>query len=164
MSLQDLTSKVNNKESGANGMTAEQAVRAAIIEQIEGYGYEEPAFHLVDSRCYRNFCKIGIAQKGFKKSAPCNNIKAISPQTWEEINKVLVKCAADAGIEKGRKVRIDSTVVSSDIHEPTDSGLLWDSVRVIARILTRGLKASFPVCVFPAMIIPGGPNAGCLES
>jgi IS5 family transposase len=148
MSLQDLTSKVNKKENGANGMTAEQVLRAAIIKQMEGYSYEEPAFHLLDSHCYRNFCKIGITQKGFKKSALCNNIKAISPQTWEKINKTLVGYARDEGIEKGKKVRIDSTVVSSHIHEPTDSGLLWDSVRVIARILA-GAKGELPDLRFP---------------
>jgi hypothetical protein len=37
MSLQNLTSKVSKKESGANGMTAEQVVCAAIIKQMEGY-------------------------------------------------------------------------------------------------------------------------------
>lgn len=148
MSLQDLTKKVNNKDSGANGMTAEQVVRAAIIKQMEGYSYQELAFHLVDSRTYRKFCKIGIAQKVFKKSALCQNIKAISPETWEAINKVLVKYAENTGIEKGRKVRIDCTVVSSDIHEPTDSSLLWDSVRVLARILTRA-KGELPGLRFP---------------
>ena len=148
MSLQDLTKSVSDKGNGANGMTAEQVVRAAIIKQMEGYSYHELAFHIVDSRCYRNFCKIGISQKGFKKSSLCNNIKAISPKTWEAINKVLVRYAQDTGIEKGRKVRIDSTVVSSDIHPPTDSSLLWDSVRVLARILTRA-KQELPGLHFP---------------
>jgi IS5 family transposase len=148
MSLQDLSKSVSDTGSGANGMTAEQVIRAAIIKQMEGYSYQELAFHIIDSSCYRNFCKIGIAQKGFKKSALCNNIKAISPQTWEAINRVLVKYATDAGIEKGRKVRIDSTVVSSDIHEPSDSSLLWDSVRVLARILTR-VKKELPGLRFP---------------
>lgn len=78
MSLQDLTLKGNKKESGAKGMTAEQVIRAAIIKQMEGYSYEELAFPIIDSSCYRNFCKIGIGQKEFKKSALCNNIKAIS--------------------------------------------------------------------------------------
>ena len=135
--LQDLTRSVTHVDTGAEGMSAEQVVRAAIIKQMEGYSYEELAFHLLDSVCYRGFCRIGIADKGFQKSALCNNIKAISPETWEAINRILVAYGQDKGIEKGKQVRIDCTVVSSNIHEPTDSSLLWDGVRVLTRMLGR---------------------------
>jgi len=135
MVLQDLTPDVEHPDTGAQGMTAEQVVRAAIIKQTEGYSYEDLAFHIVDSRCYRSFCRIGITDKGFQKSALCHNIKAISPETWEAINRILVAYAEEHKIEKGREVRMDSTVVSSNIHEPSDSSLLWDSVRVLSRML-----------------------------
>jgi IS5 family transposase len=133
--LQDLTRNVINTEAGAEGMSAEQVLRAAIIKQMEGYSYEELAFHLLDSVCYRGFCRIGIADKGFHKSALCNNIKAITPETWEAINRILVAYGQDKGIEKGKQVRIDCTVVSSNIHDPTDSSILWDCVRVLTRML-----------------------------
>jgi IS5 family transposase len=133
--LQDLTHSVTNVDTGAEGMSAEQVLRAAIIKQMEGYSYEELAFHLLDSVCYRRFCRIGIAEKGFQKSALGNNIKAITPDTWEAINRILVAYGQDKGIEKGKQVRIDCTVVSSNIHEPTDSRLLWDCVRVLTRML-----------------------------
>jgi len=133
--LQDLTRDVMRTATGAEGMSAEQVLRAAIIKQMEGYSYEELAFHLLDSVCYRSFCRIGIADKGFQKSALCNNIKAITPETWEAINRILVAYSQDKGIEKGKQVRIDCTVVSSNIHEPTDSSLLWDCVRVLTRML-----------------------------
>ena len=133
--LQDLTREVMRTDTGAEGMSAEQVVRAAIIKQMEGYSYEELAFHLLDSVCYRRFCRIGIADKGFQKSALCNNIKAITPETWEAINRVLVAYGQDKGIEKGKQVRIDCTVVASNIHEPKDSRLLWDCVRVLTRML-----------------------------
>jgi IS5 family transposase len=59
-----------------------------------------------------------------------------------------IQYADDEKIEKGRQVRIDCTVVESNIHEPTDSSLLWDSVRVLTRLLHRakqdfGLRLSF---------------------
>ena len=133
--LQDLTRDVMRIDTGAEGMSAEQVVRAAIIKQMEGYSYEELAFHLLDSVCYRRFCRIGIADKGFQKSALCNNIKAITPETWEAINRILVAYGQDKGIEKGKQVRIDCTVVASNIHEPKDSSLLWDCVRVLTRML-----------------------------
>src|SRR4030042_4624923 len=60
MVLQDLTHGVKNRNTGAEGMSAEQVVRAAIIKQTEGFSYEDLAFHIVDSRCYRRFCRIGI--------------------------------------------------------------------------------------------------------
>lgn len=133
--LQDLTRGVKNRNAGAEGMSAEQVVRAAIIKQTEEFSYEDLAFHLLDSRCYRSFCRIGITHKGFQKSALCNNIKAISPETWEAINRIVITFGKDKKIEKGREARIDCTVVSSNIHKPFDSTLLFDSVRVLTRML-----------------------------
>jgi len=135
MVLQDLTRGVPLRETGAEGMSAEQVVRAAIVKQMEEFSYDDLAFHVVDSRCYRSFCRIGTFHKGFGKSALCSNIKAISPETWEAINRILVAYGEDKKIEKGRAVRMDCTVVSSNIHDPSDSSLLWDSVRVLTRML-----------------------------
>jgi IS5 family transposase len=135
--LQDLTSETGTADTGAEGMTAEHVIRAAIIKQMEGYSYEELAFHLLDSVCYRSFCRIGYADKGFQKSALCKNIKAITAETWESINRILVAYGQDKKIERGKRSRIDCTVVASDIHDPTDSSLLWDSVRVLLRMLCR---------------------------
>ena len=149
LAMQDL-SEVGQKasRSGARGMTADQVVRAAIVKQMLNFTYKELAFHIVDSNSLRRFMRIGIADKGFKKSVLNKNVKALSPQTWEAINAQLVQYADDEKIEKGRQVRIDCTVVESNIHEPTDSSLLWDSVRVLTRLLYRakedfGLRISF---------------------
>ena len=137
LAWQDLTQNVESFGTGAEGMSAEQVVRCAIVKQMEDYTYDELAFHIVDSSCYRLFCRIGITHKGFKKSALCHNIKALSAPTWEAINRILVTYAQENKIEKGREVRIDSTVVSSNIHAPSDSSLLYDSVRVLTRILAQ---------------------------
>jgi len=148
MVLQDLSHGVKNRNCGAEGMSAEQVLRAAIIKQTEGFSYKKLAFHSIDSRTYRNFCRIGLTHKGFRKSALCKNIKAISPNTWESINRLLVAYGEDKGIEKGKEARIDCTVVSSNIHDPSDSSLLWDSVRVLTRVLKKmkdelGINLSF---------------------
>lgn len=135
LAVQDLTKEVKNKEAGANGMSAEQIVKAAILKQSRGFSYEDLAFHIVDSGCYRKFMKIGFADKGFSASALCESIKALSPQTWEAINRVVVAYANETKEERGRKVRIDCTVVPSNIHDFSDSTLLWDSVRVLTRLL-----------------------------
>lgn len=123
------------QKTGACGMSAEQVLRAAIAKQMFGYSYELLPFHLLDSISLRAFCRVGIADKGFKKSALAKNIKRISPATWEQINRILVNHGKKQKIEKGRKMRFDCTVVESNIHAPTDSTLLYDSVRVLARMM-----------------------------
>ncbi len=133
----DLTKHIKNTKAGANGMTAEQVVKSAIIKQKEGYSYKELAFHLVDSNTFRDFCNIGICHKGFKKSALNSNIKKLSFETWEEINRCLMQFGKDEGIEKGRETRTDCTAVSSNIHKPSDSNQLWDCVRVLTRELEK---------------------------
>ena len=141
MALQDLISDYTI-ETGANGMTAEQVVRAAILKQTEGFSYEELAFHLLDSTTYRNFLKIGFVEKGFKRATLHQNIKALSPDTLESIHRIIVAYGQSEKIEIGRQSRIDCTVVCSNIHEPSSS-LLWDAVRVITRKL-KDLKEKYP--------------------
>ena len=142
--LQDIGTA--GSETGARGMTAEQILRAAIIKQMDGYSYRALAFHLMDSRVYSWFCRIGFG-KPFKKSALQRGIKAITDSTWEQINRILLGYGAREGIEQGRKIRVDCTVVESNIHPPFDSELLVDSVRVLARILAM-VKTELPDLVF----------------
>lgn len=148
MVWQDLTRDVNGP-TGACGMSAEQVLRAAIVKNMRGFTYEELAFHLVDSRCYRHFCRIGFAHEGFRKSTLHSAIKALTPETWEAIHRLIVAYGEDKNLETGREVRIDSTVVESPIHEPSDSSLLWDAVRSMTRLLgqleeqSEGVQISF---------------------
>lgn len=136
--LQDLNrGKIIAYRNGANGMSAEQVLRSVVVKMLFGYSYEDLAFHIVDSQTLKRFCLIGIADKGFKKSALNKNIKAISDETLKIINDILIGHAKSEGIEKGREVRIDCTCVASDIHTPTDSSLLWDTVRVLTRLIER---------------------------
>lgn len=136
--LQDLNKgKIIKRRTGANGMTAEQVIRAAVVMRLYGFTYEDLAFHISDSRALRRFCRIGIADKGFKKSALNANIKTLAPQTWQRISDELLVYAKEEKIEKGRKARIDCTAVESNIHKPLDSVQLFDSVRVITRLLTK---------------------------
>jgi IS5 family transposase len=144
---QDLCRGRELSATGANGMSAEQVLRAAIVKRMFGYSYERLPFHLMDSISLRAFCRIGIADKGFKKSALAKNIKRISPATWEQINRMLVVHGKEQKVEKGRQARFDCTVMESNIHPPTDSTLLFDCVRVLARGLNAlrqlGVKVLF---------------------
>jgi IS5 family transposase len=136
--LADLLQGCIHPGNGREGMTAEQVLRALILKQMNGFSYEELAFHLDDSRCYRAFCWIGLGSKSPSKATLQRNIKRLAPETLEEINRALISHARREGIERGRKVRFDCTVMESNIHEPSDSSLLWDSVRVLVRLMLRG--------------------------
>lgn len=147
--LQDLQKGRNAiHKKGANGMSADQVLRFAIVKVLFGYSYQDLAFHTVDSKILSWFCRIGFGDKGFKKSALNKNIKAISATTWESINMGLLGYAKEEKIEKGRKVRIDCTCVESNIHPPTDSALLWDCVRVLTRLMEQCLDSGVRVPEF----------------
>jgi len=134
--LQDLNrGRIIKRRTGARGMSADQVLRAAIVMRLFEFTYEQLAFNIYDSRCLRRFCRIGFADKGFKKSALNANIKSLSEQNWKMIFRDLLGHAEQEGIEKGRKVRIDCTVVESNIHKPFDSVQLFDCVRVLTRLL-----------------------------
>ena len=114
-------------------MTGDQAVRCAIAKQMNGWSYEELAFHIVDSQSYRVFCRIDRKAPGV--STLNDNIRRLKPDTWEAINRELVGEAVRSGAEPGDRSRIDCTVVESNIHPPTDSTLLWDTVRTLTRLM-----------------------------
>lgn len=121
---------------GAGGMSPELVLRAAIVKQTYGFGYEALAFHLADSSSFRAFVRLPMGWVP-KKSTLQRNIAQISASTWKQVNQILVAWAAEQKLEKGRKIRVDSTPVASDIHHPTDSELLYDCVRVLTRLLQR---------------------------
>jgi IS5 family transposase len=147
--LQDLNKgKLVSHKAGARGMSADQVLRCAVVKVLFGFSYEELAFHIVDSQSIRWFCRIGIADEGFKKSALNKNIKAISEQTWQAINRHILGYATKENIEKGRTVRVDCTSVESNIHDPRDSNLLWDSVRVLTRLIERCRQEGIKVAGF----------------
>jgi len=133
--LQDLQADVAAASDGRIGMSAEQVLRAAVLKQLQQWSYDELSFHLADSMSYRAFCGIGILGTGPSRATLQRNIKAITDETWHAINRIVLGSAAEEGIEDGRKVRTDGTVTKANVHEPSDSSLLWDAVRVLTRLL-----------------------------
>src|SRR5262249_49716877 len=113
-------------DRGRDGMSGEQVLRALIIKQANGFSYEQLALHLADSQSYRAFCLIGFAEKPPKRSTLQRNIKLVRAETLEHINRMLVAHAQALGIEDGRRLRSDSTVIEAAIPHPTDSRLLVD--------------------------------------
>lgn len=133
---QDLNSQEASKNAGAEGLSAEQVLRALAVKQMNGFSYRELAFHLADSTSYRTFCRLSLGQNPSKTMlAAC--IKMIRCETLEQINRLLVGVANKEKIEDGACVRVDTTVVKSNIHVPLDSNLLSDGVRVMTRVMGK---------------------------
>ncbi len=122
------------KETGRCGLPAESVLRCALLKQYRQLSYEELAFHLEDSASFRAFARLPWAWSP-KKSVLQRTISAIRAETWEEINRTLLFGARQEKLEDGSMVRLDSTVTAAPIHEPSDSSLLWDAVRVMVRLL-----------------------------
>lgn len=120
--------------TGRNGLSAESVIRCALLKQQRQLSYQELAFHLSDSASFQAFARLSPTLFP-KKSVLQSTISRITAETWERIHRCVLGEAKDRKIERGEKIRIDSTVTESDIHEPTDSSLLWDSVRVMVRLL-----------------------------
>jgi IS5 family transposase len=134
--LADLLAGDIRDDKGREGLSGEQALRATLLKQLNGYSYDELAFHLADSLSYRAFCRIGYERTKMPSASTLQrDIKKIRPETMEAINRLLVADAEERKIENGQKVRTDCTVMESNIHQPTDSSLLWDCVRVLTRLL-----------------------------
>jgi IS5 family transposase len=76
-----------------------------------------------------------------KHDAFQRGIVRLQPQTLVMINDLLIRVAVKLGLEDGTKLRVDTTVVQTDIHHPTDSTLLWDVVRVVTRLVGHLAKA-----------------------
>lgn len=131
----DLLAGGIDADRGRDGMSGEEVLRALVIKQANGFSYDGLAFHLIDSQSYRAFCLIGVADTPPKRSTLQRNIKLVRAETLERINRALVHYAQEQGIEDGRRLRSDSTVIEAAILEPTDSRLLFDCVRVLARLL-----------------------------
>ena len=124
------------KETGREGLPAEAVLRCALLKQHRQLSYQELAFHLEDSASFRAFARLPWGWSP-KKSVLHKTISALRAETWESINRTLLASARLDKVESGKAVRVDSTVTTALIHEPSDSSLLWDAVRVMVRLLRQ---------------------------
>jgi len=132
----DLVIGVRADKGAHAGLSADQVVRAAILYHQNRWSYAELAFELAYHAAYRGFCRLGLDQYP-SKSTLQRDIKKIGPQTWEQVNRSLIRYARNMGIEDGKTVRTDCTVTETTIHHPNDGSLLWDCVRVLTQEMSR---------------------------
>lgn len=124
-------------ETGRNSTPVEVILRMLVVKRLYGYSYEETERHVSDSLSLRQFCRI------YLHAVPDDTTllrwaNLIQPKTLEKFNRRIIQLAVERKGTRGRKLRTDGTVVESNIHPPSDSRLLADSVRVLARSVVRG--------------------------
>jgi IS5 family transposase len=133
----DLTKEVN--DTGREGISAERVLRTAILKQLKGYPYRELRDQIHGSVPFRWFTQF-YSDEIPHFTALQKSIKAIGEDTWKTINELLVHYARAKKVEMGKALRMDTTVIETNISYPVDARLLWDSIRVLTRIMEACLQ------------------------
>lgn len=135
----DLVRGLKRSRTGRRGMTAEQVLRAFVLKSIKNWDLRELRERTADGYSLRLFtrffCRPVPRHDAFNRA-----FHRLRPETLQAINEALVRAAVDLGLEDGKRLRVDTSVVETDIHWPTDSALLWDAVRVTTRLVRRLLE------------------------
>src|SRR6266850_2216658 len=136
----DLVRGLKNPGSGRSGLTATQILRSLVLMRVKNWDYRELRERIADGLTLRQFTDFDCAPVP-KHDAFQRGVVRLQPQTLVVVNDLLVRLAVKLGLEDGTKLRVDTTVVQTDIHHPTDNTLLWDVVRVVTRLVRRLAKA-----------------------
>lgn len=126
----------NNEMGRQDGPAVEQVVRAALYKELKGLNYQELEYAQIDSRICPLFLKLGV-REAFSYEVLHKYIAAVGPQSLQKLLIEINKLALSENLEDASGVREDSTVVETNIHYPTNNGLVWDCIRVSQRILGK---------------------------
>src|ERR1700719_2695625 len=136
----DLVRGLKQPDHGRRGLTAAQVLRALVLMRVKDWDYRELRERIADGitlRAFTNFyCEEVPKHDAFNRS-----FNRLTPATLKAINELVVEAAVKLGVEDGSKLRVDTTVVETNVHHPTDNTLLWDVVRVLTRLLGRLAEA-----------------------
>ena len=136
----NLVRGLKQPDSGRHGLTATQVLRSLVLMRLKNWDYRELRERIADGLTLRQFTDFYCAAVP-KHDAFQRGFIRLTPQTLKAVNDLVVRAAVELGLEDGAKLRVDTTVVQSDIHHPTDNTLLWDVVRVVTRLVGRLAKA-----------------------
>ncbi len=116
--------------------TTEHVLRLFVVQSLEGLSLRQTVVRVDDSPALRQFVRVGM--KPMMDFTTLDKLKnAVRPGTWKKINRALAQQAVSEERIAGERLRLDTTAVETNIHWPTDSTLLWDSYRVLARLIER---------------------------
>lgn len=116
--------------------TSDTVLRIVVCHMIEGGSLREIIIRIDDSHFLRRFVRIYNAPM-MDYTTFCKLKNCIRPKTWEKVNQALAHGAVRQEKIHGDRLRLDTTAVETHIHWPSDSSLLWDAYRVLARLIER---------------------------
>ena len=146
MVRQDLVRGLRNPDTGRNGIAPPRVLRSLILMRVKNWDYRELRERVNDGFTLRAFTGFDShrvpGHDAFNRA-----FNRLTPATLEALNRDVIRSAVRLGLEDGTRLRVDTTVVQTDIHYPTDATLLWDTVRVVTRevgklheLLPRGVR------------------------
>ena len=125
-----------SKTRGRKGTPAEVVLRLLALKHMFNWSYDELHREVRANLVYREFTRIGGGKVPDDKTLG-RLARQLGPEPVEQLHRRLVAIALDKKIVEGRKLRVDTTVVETNIHYPTDSSLMGDGVRVLTRLMKR---------------------------
>ena len=126
----------NSRRRGRRSAPAEVVLRLLVLKHVRNWSYEALEREVRANLVYRDFTRVGGGKMPDAKTMGHWGV-ALGPQVIAQIHERMVAVAKEKGVVKGRKMRVDTTVVETNIHYPTDSSLLGDGVRVLTRVMKK---------------------------
>src|SRR5215210_2443354 len=123
-------------ETGRPSTPVEVLLRLLIVRRLYGWSYAETERFVGDSLILRQFCRLGL-ERPPDDTTLLRWAGLIRPESLERLLDHVVALARQLRVTRGRKLRVDSTVVQTPVHYPTDSSLLADGVRMLGRLIRR---------------------------
>jgi IS5 family transposase len=123
-------------DDGRPSTPVEVILRLLVVKHLYHWSFPQTTQLVSDSLVLRQFCRV------YFETVPDQSTlnrwaRLIQPATLHHLLEHIVHLACQLDVTHGRKLRIDGTVVETNIHHPTDSTLLNDGVRVLSRTLTK---------------------------
>jgi transposase, IS5 family len=132
----DLRRGLKRPDTGREGLAALQVLRSLVLQRVKNWDLRELRERVADGLTLRVFTGFYAGQVP-RHQAFHRAFGRLTPDTMRALNEVVIAAAVAMGIEDGRQLRVDTTVVQTNIQFPTDSKLLWDCVRVLTRLVER---------------------------
>lgn len=127
---------LSSSEAGRESRyTSEEILRSLVVMFVEQDSYRDVVVRIENSDFLRSFVGFGFCKPMMDFSFVGKAFAALSEETWKAVNDSLAHYAKEEEWITGEKLRTDTTAYEANIHYPTDSSLLWDSFRVLSRVL-----------------------------
>lgn len=121
---------------GRSQTPAEMVLRLLLLKHVRNWSFDTLEREVRANLVYRDFTRIGMGKVPDAKTL-ARIAQALGGEVIAELHRRLVEIAQEEGVIQGRKLRVDTTVVETNIHYPTDSSLLGDGARVLTRTMKK---------------------------